>query len=149
MSRSLFIIATRPEGVGLTEAVSWGVPMAERPRQGGVFTDAFGHGEMREIGALCWSAAAQEIRAKSWANAGVGDVITILALARRLSRPGPDWHHWRTRPQDRYIFVARPLTDYGDDIALFAQVGDYVPATWVTHAPHETQEAQVGTGVDA
>ena len=122
------IIAKRPEGVTLAEAMAWGLPVETYPYPCSVFEDKYGGGEMRDVGVVMWHRGKQQMVPHVRVDAGPSDLVTVLSVARRLRAPRSDWN---TNPRGvRSIGIARPLADYGDDIALVARVEDYVPAAW-------------------
>lgn len=142
----MHIVWTRPEGVSLALATSWGIRLCDSPQRCHEFEDSFGGGLMRTIGRVSWNREKSRFSAFANADAGRDDLVTLLDATRHLKRrgrPGDDWHEYKRWPGSRYLFVARPLTDYGDDIALIARVEDHVPAEWTalpalptTGAPH-------------
>lgn len=131
MTLTFYIVWSKPEGFTWADVarrkvkiVDWAGSPAE------VFEDELGGGQMRSIGAIGFDPKRTIFSAHPRVGTTRDDILALcaLALSHRNCESRTTGRQWKQNSKGmRYALVARPLTDYGDDLALVVGIPDTVP----------------------
>lgn len=139
MSLRPVLVATKPEDFTLPAAVALcevsGVRMVESPNRCKTFTNKLAAGgEFRVVGSITWNFELGRLSAWIRSGATRDETTTLLVQAARETRKaapvaGDCWFAFTTKVGTLalQLDVARPLSDYGDDLALVARIPEHVP----------------------
>lgn len=133
------LVTTKPDSIRLTDAIvrcgRAGVHVVESPNRCKTFTNKLPDGgEYRTVGSLTWNFELKRLSAWIRVDATRDETTTLLAQAIRQARGsktpvGDCWFGFVTKVGTLalQLDVARPLSDYGGDLALVARVPEFAP----------------------
>ncbi|MBE7699237.1 hypothetical protein H9623_02810 [Oerskovia sp. Sa1BUA8] len=133
------LVTTKPEDFTLPAAFALcevaGVRMVESPNRCKTFTNKLPDGgEFRIVGSLTWNFELKRLSAWIRSDATRDETTTLLVQAVREARKtapiaGEFWFEFTAKGGflALQLDVARPLSDYGDDLALVARVPEFAP----------------------